>query len=141
MRALDRLGIEARLGQREMQHAEGVIAILRERAKRSAELIATGGEVHLDGVALELLVERIAVECARALVEQIGNHVGDTGFVRRILLRPAAKRELHGDQRRGRLAHQPGLDARRAHDALDRGGGRRSRRREGEQQSRERQRT
>jgi hypothetical protein len=67
--------------------------------------------------------------------------VGDTGFVRRILLRPAAKRELHGDQQRGRLAHQPGLDARRAHDALDRGGGRRSRRREGEQQSRERQRT
>ena len=112
--------------------------MLGERAQRAAQEIAAGGEAHLDGVAFEPFVERVAVEGSCALVEQIRHHVGDAGFFRRILVGAAAEGEIDGDERRRGLAHQPGFDAGRAHHALDRHRGRRRSR--GTEQERDRER-
>ena len=119
--ALDRVGVEARRGR-----APAAAARTPRRGARAACAASRGNDrgsalkPQLDRVALEPLLERLGVELAGALVEQRGDHVGDAGLVGRVLAGAAAEGEVHGDQRHRRLAHQPGLDAARADDALDR---------------------
>ena len=57
--ALDRLGVEARRGQREAQQGHGLVEILRERAQRAAELIARRREADLDRLLFHALLERL----------------------------------------------------------------------------------
>ena len=64
---------------------------------------------------------------AGALVEQVGGEIGGAGLVRLVLGGAAMKGVIERDQRHGMLAHQPGRNAGRADDLLDRhrrGGGR-----------------
>ena len=67
-------------------------------------------------------MEGPGVEIAGSFVDQPGHHGGDARLVGRVLAGAAAEREVHGDQRNGRLLHQPDLDSGRAHHAVDLGG-------------------
>ncbi len=98
------------------------------------EIVARDMEAEFDGMVLQPLVEGLAVEVAGALVEQLGGEIGGAGLVRFILGGAAMESVTKRDQRRGILAHQPGLDAGRADDLFDRhrrGGGRGGQQREG----------
>ena len=99
---------------------ERLVAIFRERAQRTADIVAVGAEIHLDGFALEPVLERPGIEIAGAVIEQRRDEIGGAGFARRVLDRAADESEVDGDQRHGRLVHQPGLDAAWAHHAFDR---------------------
>jgi hypothetical protein len=118
---LDRFGVEARLCQRQPQQVETLVLTIAQNLERTANLVAAGAEGQFDRVAFGPRLECLGVEIAGALVERGGRHVGCAGFSGRILIGAALERELHRDQRHGRLAHQPGLDASRAHHPLDLG--------------------
>ena len=60
-------------------------------------------------------------EIASALVEQRSDEVRRTDLAWRILRRAAGEGEVDGDQGNRGLVYQPGFDAARAHDPLDRG--------------------
>ncbi len=126
---LDVVGIEARGGQGEPQILERLVAIFRQCAQCAAQRVTVGAEIQLDRLALEPFMERLGIELADAVVERRGGEIGGARLARRILCGAAGEGEVDGDQRDGRLAHQPGLDAARAHDALDGGRGGRSRQR------------
>ncbi len=66
---LDRLGIEARPGQRQTQQLEGALPVLGQGLELAAEVVAPGVEREPDRAVLELGVEGLAVEIARALVQ------------------------------------------------------------------------
>ena len=123
--ALDRVGGKTRLREREPEQVEGLVAVLVERAQRAAEIIARGAKRQFDGVALEPLVESLAVEVAGALVEHVGGEMGGAGLVGIVLGRAAVERVAERDQRHRVFGDQPGLDAGRADDRLDGHGGRR----------------
>ena len=91
-------GVEARLGEREAQRVEGLVAVLLERAQGAAEIVAAGAEAELDRLALEPVVEGRGIERAGAFVEQAGRHVGDAGLVGGVLVGAAADGELDRDQ-------------------------------------------
>src|SRR6266404_1089133 len=126
--ALDRRSVEARLGEREPQIVEGFVAVFGECAQGAAQIVASGAEAELDRLALQPVVKGIGIEGPGAVVEQTRRHIGNAGFVRRVLIGAAAEGEFDGDQRQRAVAHQPSLDAERADHALD---GHRSRRQGG----------
>ena len=117
---LHRLGVEARRRQCQPQQIEGLVAVLVERAQRAAELVAPDSEMELDSVVFQALMEGLAVEIAGALVEQVGGEVGGARFVGLVLAGAAVEGVVERDQRDGPFAHQPGHDAGRADDLLDR---------------------
>ena len=117
--ALDRVSVEARLGQRKPQIVERFVAVLGKRAQGAAQIVASGAEAELDRLAFEPVVEGIGIEGAGAVVEQARCHMGDAGFVLRVLIGAAEEGEVDGDQRQGAVADQPRLDAERADHALD----------------------
>ncbi len=138
--ALDRIGIEARLGQRQVQKIEGLVAVLVEGAQRAAEIIAADPEAEVDGVVFQPLVIGLAVEVAGALVDQVGGEIGGAALGRVVLAGAAVEGVTERHQRNRALAHQPGGDAGGADDLLDRH--RRGRRRDGKKcQQGERDRT
>ena len=112
-------------GQRQPQILERLVAIFRQRAQRAAQRVTVGAEIQLDRLALEPFVEGLGIEVADAVVERRGGEIGGPCLAGRVLRGAAGEGEVDGDQRHGRLVHQPGLDAARAHHALD--GGRRGR--------------
>ena len=128
--ALDRLGVEARLDQRQAQQLEGAAAMLAQRLELAGEAVALGIERQADRQVLELGAERLAVERAGALVEQARDHVGQALLAARVERRAAGEVDRHRQERNRRLADQIGLDAARADHPLDlgRGAGRRARR-------------
>ena len=71
----------------------------------------------------------LGVERAGAFVEQARRKAGDAGLALGILIGAAREGEVERDQRNGRVAHQPGLDAARALHPFDLHG---VRRRDGE---------
>ena len=56
-------------------------------------------------------MERLGVEIARTLVEQVGDQIADAGLVDRVLRGAAGEGIFHRDQRHGRVLHEPGFDA------------------------------
>ena len=72
----DRLGIEARLGQRQPEQLEGSIAMFGLRLEGAAEVVAVGVEAEADGQLVEPSLEGLAVQITGAFVEQAGHHVG-----------------------------------------------------------------
>ena len=112
------VGIEARLGQREPQVVEGLVAVVLERAQRAAQIVAAGAEAELDRLALEPLLEGLGVEGAGALVEQAGRHVGDAGLARRVLVGAAEEGEIRrrsaaaAESRTSQASMPPGLTTR-----------------------------
>ena len=108
-----------RRGQRRPQQIKGLVLVVAQHAQAAAEGIAAGAEGQLDGAAVEPLMERLGVEIARAFVEEVADQIGDARLVLRILRRAAGKGIFHGDQRHGRVLHEPGLDAARRGQMLD----------------------
>ena len=117
--------IETRRRQRQPQIFERLVPVFRQRAQRAAQRVAVGLKTQFDGLAFEARVEGLRIEIAGALVEQRSDQVRRTDLARRILRGAAGEGEVDGDHRNRRLVHQPGFDAARADDALDRGGERR----------------
>ena len=126
--AFDVDAVEMRRGQRHPQQVEGFVLVVLEHAQRAAEIIPRRAEAQFDGAPVEVLVEGLGIEIARALVEQIGDHVADAGLAGRILRRAAAEGKFHRDQRHGGVLHEPGFDAAGRNQMLDFGGGVRRRR-------------
>jgi len=110
--ALDRVSVEARLGQRKPQIVERFVAVLGKRAQGAAQIVASGAEAELDRLAFEPVVEGIGIEGAGAVVEQARCHMGDAGFVLRVLIGAAEEGEVDGDERQGAVADQPWLTTR-----------------------------
>ncbi len=117
-------GLKARLGQRQPQQVERLVAVLGQHAQRAAEVIAGRAERQFDRAALHALMEAARVEIAGALIDQIGDQMADAGLVGRVLGGAAIKAEFHGDQRHGGVLHEPGFDAAGRHQPLHLGGGR-----------------
>ncbi len=117
--ALQRIGIEARLGQRQPQQIEGLVAMLVKGAQGPMEIIATDAKAQLDGVLLQPLVIGLAVEIAGALVEHVGGQIGGARLIGFVLAGSAMEGVIQRHQRHRLLAHQPGHDAGRADDTLD----------------------
>jgi hypothetical protein len=90
-------------------------------------MVAAGREAQLHGVLLDALLERLGVELAGAVVEQRGGQVRHARLDLGILVGAADEGEVHRDQRDGRIAHQPRLDAAGRLHHLDLGGLRRAR--------------
>ena len=115
--------------------------MLVERAQRAAEIVARDLEAELDGVVFQPLVKGRAVEVAGALIEQVAGKIGGACFVGLVLGGAAMERVIERNQRHGMLAHQPGLDAGRADDLLDRhrqsGGHNREQRKRGQRGGRQ----
>ena len=74
--ALDRLVVEARLGEGKAEQFEGVLARLVEGGQRSGKAVAIGIERQANGIVLEFGPERLAVIGAGTFVQQAGDHVG-----------------------------------------------------------------
>jgi hypothetical protein len=119
-RAFHRVRIEPRLGQRQPQIVEGLVAIVLEGPQSAAQKVTPRPEVELDGLALEPVLEGRGIVRPGALVEQAGRHVGHARLVGGILVGAAGEGKLHGDQRQSAVAHQPGFDAAGAHHPFDR---------------------
>ncbi len=120
--ALDRGAVEARLGQREPEQVERLVLVLGQRPQGAADIVAGRAQLQLDRLALQPVLEGGGVEIAGAFVERCDRHLGEPGLVGWILRGAAPDREIHRDQRHGRVAHQPEFDAAGAYDALDLGG-------------------
>src|SRR5512139_3734665 len=69
---LDSLGIEARLSKRQAQQIERLIAMLVQRPQRAMEIVAADLKAELDGMVFHPLMKGLAVQFARAFVEQVG---------------------------------------------------------------------
>ena len=122
--------LEMRRRQRHPQQVEGLVLVILEHAQAAAEIIPRRTEAQFDGAAVKAFMERLGIEIARALIEQIGDHVADAGFAGRVLGRAAAEGIFHRDQRHGGVLHEPGLDAAGRNQTLDLGRGLRWRRRQ-----------
>jgi len=107
----------------------GALAMLGERLELTVELVAAGIERQADRLVLERGAKRLAVELARALVEQPGDHVGEPLAALRVEHRAALEIQGQREDRDRRLADQPGLDPALAHHPLDPGRALGSRRR------------
>ena len=119
--ALDRLGVEARLDQRQAQKLEGAAAMLAQGLELAGEAVALGIEREADRQVLELGPKRLAVERTRPLVDQARDHVGEALLAARVERRAAGEVDRHRQERNRWLAHQVGLDAARADHPLDLG--------------------
>jgi hypothetical protein len=120
--ALDRIGIEARLVEREPQKLDARLHAVPQHPDRAGDVVQAHRKAQLDGVGLDPLLEGGGIEFAGAVVEQGCGHVADAGLVGRVLAAAAREREIHRDQRQRAFMHQPGLDAAGRDHALDLGG-------------------
>ena len=92
--ALDRLGVEARRGQRQLEQVERLVLVLDQRAQRAGELVAAGAEAEADRVSFRCARgTRASIEIAGAFVEQVGHHVGEAGLAGRVLARTRRGRQ------------------------------------------------
>ena len=66
-------------------------------------------------------MECARVEIAGTFVEQRGREIGDAGLVLWILIGAAFDAELQRQHRQRVVAHEPGFDPGRRHDAFDLG--------------------
>ena len=80
-------------------------------------------EAQVDGAAIEALVKGLGIQIAGAFIDQIGDHIADAGFARRVLGRAAAEGIFHRDQGYGGVLHEPGLDTAGRNQMLDLGRG------------------
>ena len=109
--ALQRLGVEPRGCQRQLQEAESFVAMLLEHLHRAAQIVARGREGHLDGAALQPFVEGLGIQISRAFVQRVGGEAAGAGFVGGVLRRAAGEGIFHRDQRHGGVLNQPGFNA------------------------------
>ena len=65
---LDIRGVEARRRDRKPQQVEGLVTVFGQGAHRAANIVAFGAEIHLDGFALEAVLERLEIEITGAHV-------------------------------------------------------------------------
>ena len=112
--------------EREPQQVERLVLVL---ASACAAMPRTwsrlGAKLQLDRLVLQPLLERLGVEIAGAFVEQSRPSCRRAPALSAgSCEEPPRKAKFERDQRHGRLAHQPGLDAAGADDALDLGGAR-----------------
>ena len=123
--ALDRVRVEARLGERQPKQLEGLVRVPDQRLQRAAERVRADGEVELDGSGGQALLEGVGGIRAGALVEKARQHLGDAGLAVRVLRRAALEREGERDERHDRALDMPRLHpAGREHRAgLRRGSG------------------
>ena len=117
--ARDRVRIETRLRQRQPHELERKITMLGQCLEEAAEIVEIGVEAEADREVIETTLKSLAVQIARALVQQRRSHSRETRFVARVGGRAAAaKGETHGDDGIRMVLDQPGLDTIRG-DPLD----------------------
>ena len=116
--ALDRVGIEARLGEGEPRQVEHRVLVDGQRLKIAKHHIARGVEIHAHGEALRPLLEGQCVEVASALIHHRRDEISEPLLALVVLGGAAAKGEAHGDQGIGVTFDEPGFDAARTRDAL-----------------------
>ena len=116
--AFDIGALEMRRRQRHAKQVESLIPVVLEHPQRTAKIVPRRTEAQLNGATVEVLVERLGIQIARAFIDQIRDQIADTGFVGRILGRTAAEGVLHRDQWHGGILHEPGLDASRRNQML-----------------------
>ena len=123
--ALDRVAVEARLGQRQPQQFEGFVLVLLAASAACRGLVSRLAEAQLDRPVLQALMEGGGVEVAGALVEQSTTVISASPPLSVGILAAPPWKANRSRPRHGAVAHQPELDAAGADDALDLGGARR----------------
>ena len=116
---LDHVGVEARLGERQPQQLEALVAVGRQDAQAAAQAIERGAEGERCGGVLLALAEGMGGERPRAIGEQRRHKVADARLAGRIGGRAAGERKGDGQGRRALVLHQPGFYAERRGQRLD----------------------
>ena len=117
--ALDGVGVEARLAERQRQQRRRLVAVLGQRLEAAVEGVARVVEAHAHGDLLHALLELLGGEVAGAFVEHAGQEIGDALLARGVLRVAALEGEAHGDQRHAVLLDEPGRYAAGALHHLD----------------------
>jgi hypothetical protein len=97
--AIDRVGIEPRLVERQPQQVETLILAITQHADRAVELIARHGETHLQRVFLDAPLEGFGVKLAGAIVKQRSHHVAGARFRLRVFVGAATEGKIPGNDR------------------------------------------
>ena len=114
--ALEGLFIEARRIDREPREFAGAVEIARQRAQAASDEIAFGVKRNLDRLLVEGALVGLAVEVARAFIEQPCEHRRRARLAFGIARRAAAKGEFDRDDRHGVILDEPGAYAARRDD-------------------------
>ena len=106
--ALDGVGIEARLAQRQRQQCGGLVAVLGQRLEAAVEGIARVLEAHAHGNLFYALLELLGREIACALIEHAGQEIRQALLALRVLGSSALEGKAQRDQRNAVLLDEPG---------------------------------
>jgi len=120
--ALDRVRVEARLGQRQGEERDALVGVLDQHLERAADRVGAGMEGQFDRPGGQPLLEGVGGEVARALVEEPGQHLSAAGLAGGILGGTALEREGQRDHRHHGGFDVPRLDARGGRHRQGRGG-------------------
>ena len=111
--ARERRLVETRRVEGEAQQFAGAVEIALQRAHPPAEVIVFGLERNFDRLFFERVLERLAVEIARAFVEQAREQRRRARLALGVLRRAAAKSEFERHQRNRVVLDQPEANAAR----------------------------
>ncbi len=117
--AFDRIRVEARLGERQLEQLRRFCAVLRQRLEVAVEGIARILEAHAHRQAFHLLLEVARRDVACAFVEHRRKVVCHPVLTRRILRVSALERELERKQRVFVRFDEPRLESAGAGDFFD----------------------
>ncbi len=106
---LDRVGVEARMLQRQREQAEGLPGLRRQHAHREDQPVAVGRHGKLDGAVGDLGLIGLRGERAGALVEQVSGEGGETGLAGGVVARAGRQRDGEGHHRHGVILLEPDL--------------------------------
>ncbi len=120
--ALDRIGVEARMPERQRDEAEGVPRLRRQRADRQRQPVAVGRHRKLNGAVGDLGLIGFGSERAGAFVEQVRGEGGEAGLAGGIVGRAGGQRDADGDHRHGVIFLEPDLLVRPDVERARRGG-------------------
>ena len=117
--AVDRRLVEARRGHRQPEQVECLVLMLRKHAHRPVDAVAGLAEAHFGAGVVEAGLEGVAVEVARAFIEQARHQVGEPFLAGRILRGAAVEHEADRHDRQRVVLDQPCGDARLGFHLLD----------------------
>ena len=117
--ALDRVGLEVRLVERELEELGGVVAVCGECLEVAVEGVLGLLVAHAHGDILHALLELARGKIAGALVQHGRDEIGEAFLADRVLRAAAVEGEAHGHHRHRVLLDEPGLDAAGALDSLN----------------------
>jgi hypothetical protein len=117
--AVDGVGIEARLAERQRQQRHRLVAVLRQRLEAAVEGVAGVVEAHAHGDRLHALLELLGASSPAPSSSMPPRKCATPSLPSGAWTLPPLEGEAHGDQWDGVLLDEPGRYAAGAFDNLD----------------------